>query len=70
MMGGGVPAPLPWGQEMFTACGFLSVSNLSLLRLSPTAGPHPSHSGIISSWGVEAGYSEGTVTWSTARPSR
>lgn len=28
---------------MFTACGFLSVSNLSLLRLSPTRllGPTP-----------------------------
>lgn len=37
---------LPWGQEMFTACGFLSVSNLSLLRLSPTRRPHPSHSAI------------------------
>lgn len=35
-VGRGGASLLSWGQEMFTACGFLSIANLSLLRLSPT----------------------------------
>lgn len=57
-LGVGCQSQLPRGQEMFTACGFLSVSNLSLLRLSPTR-PHPTQLDNTSSWGGAFGKGEG-----------